>query len=170
MRNIQANTEHCPYPEGMLFCRPIQSKQPDRRVVQAIQHACTGCEVVQLLSDIEVPRMENHAEDPTCETKVTQEYVVWPEAISRRYGLADLCNAVLMGQEVHQGEEDREGLLYSKKPIEGPFPMILNNWTDHRRISRNPTISNDMLAGVVAFGGACPEQETKVERCHSNKE
>ena len=36
VRDIQANTEHAPHPENILFGRAIQSKQPDWRVVQAI--------------------------------------------------------------------------------------------------------------------------------------
>lgn len=47
--------------------------------------------------------------------------------------------------------------------------MILDDWIYHGWVSRNSTISDDMLAGVVALRGACPEKETEVQSCESDR-
>lgn len=41
--------------------------------------------------------------------------------------------------------------------------MELNYWIDHRRVTRDPAVGYDMLAGVIALGSAVPEKETKME-------
>lgn len=64
-----------------------------------------------------------------------------------------------MRPEVTQGEEDAEGLLHAQKPIEGPFPVELHNFGP----IFDASASDDVLAGVVAFAGAVPEEEATVE-------
>ena len=68
-----------------------------------------------------------------------------------------------MGKEVHEGEQDREWLLHTKESVKGPFSMILNDWLEHGRITANPLVGDDMLAGVIAVRGASPEEETEVK-------
>ncbi len=57
-----------------------------------------------------------------------------------------------MGEKVEEGEEDREGLLHAQETVEGPFAVEL----DDGFIVRDALVSDYVLAGVVAFGGAVP--------------
>lgn len=41
--------------------------------------------------------------------------------------------------------------------------MILNDWFQHRRISGETAVGDDMLAYIVAVGWAGPKEEAKVE-------
>jgi len=60
-----------------------------------------------------------------------------------------------VGEEVKEREEDREGLLHAQEAVEGPFPMELDDILPRG----NPLVSYDVLAGVVALCGTCPEEE-----------
>lgn len=62
-------------------------------------------------------------------------------------------------QVVEQRKEDREWLLHPQEPVERPFPVELKDGFAVRRISRETLVCRDVLAGVVAFGGARPEHE-----------
>ena len=64
-----------------------------------------------------------------------------------------------MRQEVHEGEEHGEGFLNAHETVERPFPMILYDRLNHRRLSCQSAVSDNMLARVVAFSWACPEKE-----------
>ena len=52
-----------------------------------------------------------------------------------------------MREEVQEGEEDGEWLLYAQEAVEGPFAVELDNW-----LRRSDALVGDyVLAGVVAF-------------------
>lgn len=68
-----------------------------------------------------------------------------------------------MDHEVAKGEEHAEGFLDSEEALEGPFSVELDG--GERRGGREPLRGDDVLAGVVAFGGAGPEEEAVVEGC-----
>ena len=61
-----------------------------------------------------------------------------------------------MCEEVKEGEEDREGFLHAEETVEGPFAVEL-----HDGCGGGDAFGGDyVLAGVVAFLGAGPEEET----------
>lgn len=60
-----------------------------------------------------------------------------------------------MREEVQQGEEDGEGLLHAEEAVEGPFAVELNDGFQ----GGDACIGDDVLAGVVAFGSAIPEEK-----------
>ena len=66
---------------------------------------------------------------------------------------------------VEEGEEDREGLLQAEVAIEGPFAVELGDWEEVRVGAGKALVDGDVLAGVVAFGGAVPEEKAVVEGC-----
>lgn len=42
--------------------------------------------------------------------------------------------------------------------------MILEDRVQHRRVSRDAAVCDDVLADIVAIGGARPEDEAQMER------
>lgn len=66
-----------------------------------------------------------------------------------------------MGEEVKEGEEDREGFLHAQESVEGPFSVELDDVIGRG----DPLIGDYVLAGIVAFRWACPEEESVKERC-----
>ncbi len=68
-----------------------------------------------------------------------------------------------MCKEIEEGEEDGEGLLNSKKAVERPFAMILDDRIKHWWVAREAPIGDDILTCMIAFGRACPKEEPEVE-------
>ena len=66
-----------------------------------------------------------------------------------------------MGEEVQEREEDRERFLHSQESVEWPFPVEL----DDRFVGFDASVSYYVLAGIVAFCRAVPEEEAMEERC-----
>lgn len=64
-----------------------------------------------------------------------------------------------MCEEVDEGEEDREGLLHAQETVERPFPVELDDFFAFG----NAFVGNYVLAGVVAFGRAVPEEKAMVK-------
>jgi hypothetical protein len=60
-----------------------------------------------------------------------------------------------VSEEVEERKEDAEGLLHSQKTVEWPFAMELHNGL----LSCDTLVGYDVLAGIIAFGGAVPEEE-----------
>lgn len=141
----------------------IQSEDPDGTVVKAVEHARAGSEVVRFLGDAKVPGVKDHAEDPTGHAERAHQDVVGTERIVARDGVADLPQAVLVREEVEEGEEDGEGFLNAEKAVEWPFPVKLDDGIEHRWVTRQTPVGDDLLTCVVAFGRACPEEEAEVE-------
>lgn len=69
-----------------------------------------------------------------------------------------------MGPEVTEREKNREGFLHPEKTDKGPFAVVLDDWVREggRRLGEARG-GGEVLTGVVAFGGAGPEEETAVE-------
>lgn len=68
-----------------------------------------------------------------------------------------------MGEEVEEAEEDGGGLLHAEEAVEGPFAVVLHNRVQEGRVAGEALGGGDVLAGVVAFGGAVPEEEAVLE-------
>ena len=68
-----------------------------------------------------------------------------------------------MGHEVEEGEEDREDLLDAQNTVERPLPVELDHRVQHWRVTVDPAIRDYMLAGVIAFGVACPQHQSQIE-------
>jgi hypothetical protein len=65
-----------------------------------------------------------------------------------------------MSPEVSQGTEDAEGFLDAEEAVEGPFAVELDDGV----AGLDAGGGDDVLAGVVAFAGAVPEEESMEER------
>ena len=107
--------------------------------------------------------MEDHAEHPACHAHVAERRVIFPQGVIPRYAVSDLGEAIAVGQEVEEGEEDGKGFLHAQEAVKGPFAMVLDDGLEHRRVSRDTAVSDDVLADIIAIGGARPEKETKME-------
>lgn len=108
--------------------------------------------------------MEDNAKEPAGESNVAEHDVVFPKRIAGGYTIVDLCQTMPVGEEVEKREHDREWLLDANDAMEWPFPVILNDRIQHRRISGDPLISDNLLAYVVAIGWTCPEKKAEMER------
>lgn len=159
MQRIEQNTDCCPQATqgrtvwGVL---QIQAQDSNHGQVQAVQDAGASAPVVELLSDGEIPGVENHAEGPTGQSEVSKRHIVFSERMPGRDRFLDSRHAMPMRREIEEGEEHRKGLLHPQHSAEGPLTMELNHRAQHWGIPRNSFIRNDMLAGIVAFGRAGP--------------
>lgn len=161
MERIEKYTQRRPQPQHTLLPRLflVEPKNANRRIVQPIKHICARREIIQFFSDVEVPRVENHAERPTRQAHVSKEQIVISQRVGRGYVVADLGHAPRVREVVEEGEDDGEGLLHAEEAVEGPFAVELVDV----RVEGERGGGYDVLAGVVAFGGAGPEEEAAVE-------
>jgi hypothetical protein len=105
--------------------------------------------------------MEYRAKDPGGEAKVGEELVVRPEGVAGWDEGADLLETLPVSPEVAEREEHGEGLLDAEEAVKGPFAVELDDFV----VGSDTGGGDDVLAGVVAFGGAVPEEEAARERC-----
>lgn len=68
-----------------------------------------------------------------------------------------------MGQEVQQRKDDRKRFLHADHSAKRPFSMELDDRSDHRRVSSDSEVSDNMLAGIIAFSRTVPEHEAEME-------
>lgn len=107
--------------------------------------------------------MEDHTEDPTRESKIPKRDVVFTQRVSRWDLFSDLLQAVIMGEQVHQGEKDGSWLLHAEEAVEGPFSVELHDGFEVWWVAGEAVVGYDVLTSVIAFGGAVPEEETMVK-------
>lgn len=70
-----------------------------------------------------------------------------------------------MCEEVEEREEDTGRLLNAREAVEWPLAMELEDRLEVGRVARKSRLGRDMLAGIVAFRRAVPEQEAVLEGC-----
>lgn len=168
MRRIKPDTRPRPDPQQAHAPRiilPIQVENADRRVIKAIADTRARRKIIQLLRDIEIPRVENHAKHPTRHAKVAEEDVVFAERVGGGDAVAQAGEALVVGEEVEQAEEHAEGLLHAQEAVEGPFAVELEHGLAVGRVAGFAGVGDDVLACVVALGWAVPEEEPSLERC-----
>lgn len=161
MRAIQRHTQDRPRSQHRpsLPSPQIQAEDPNRRIIQAVHDARAGREVIQLLRELEIPGVEDHAEDPAGHAEVGQQHVVRAQGVGVRDGGAHLRQAALVREEVEQGEEHGEGLLHAEEAVERPLAVELDDGLRVGEALRR----DDVLACVVALGGAVPEEDAVEE-------
>jgi hypothetical protein len=167
MHGIQQPAQHRPNPQCRRLprLRAIEPKHANWGVVQSIQHIRARREIIQLLRNIEIPHMKNHAKRPAREAHVPETQIVLPERVCGRDVGAQLRHAPRVRDVVQQREDDAEGLLHAQEPVEGPFAVKLDDRLQIRRVAREASGGDDVLACVVAFGGAGPEKKAAVKSC-----
>jgi hypothetical protein len=129
------------------FSSQVKPVHPNSGIVEAVENARPSRKVVQFFSEPKVPRVEDHAEHPAYHPKVCQENIVFAHRIGGRYARGNFREAILVGEEVEEREEDGEGLLHAEEAVEGPFPMELDDFY----IGCDALVGDYVLAGVVAF-------------------
>lgn len=140
---------------------PVQSEVVHHGVVEPVEHVEAGAQVVQLFGELEIARMEDAAKQPARDADVGQGDVEGAQGVRGRDGGADLAQARHVGPEVRGGEEDGQGFLDAEEAGEGPFAVELDDGEGAGLAGGG----DDVLAGVVAFGGAVPEEEAEMEGC-----
>ena len=108
--------------------------------------------------------MEYHAKHPAGQAKVSKTQILFPQRIGGWNRFPDSFHALLMGEIVKKGEHDGKELLDTQDALKRPFPVELDYGIEHGRITRNPAVGNDMLAGVIALRRTVPEEETQMNR------
>lgn len=99
--------------------------------------------------------MEDGAKNPRGEPKVGEELIVGPQRVVGRDEGAHFLEALPVRPEVADREEHGEGLLHAHEAVKGPFAVKLDNG----EVGGDARAGDDVLASVVAFGGAVPEEE-----------
>jgi hypothetical protein len=99
--------------------------------------------------------MKYHAEHPACHPEVCEHDVVFAQRVGSWDIGGDLREAILVREEVEEGEEDGEGLLHAEEAVEGPFAMELHDGFG----GCDALVGDYVLAGVVAFRWAIPEEQ-----------
>lgn len=107
--------------------------------------------------------MEDHAEDPARQAEIAEHDVVFPQGISRGDLGADLGETVVVGEEIEEGEEDRGRFLHAEEAVKRPFAVVLDDGFEIWGIAGESGRGGDVLADVVAFRGAGPEEESMLE-------
>jgi len=89
VRNVHRCTQQCPDSKERRRLTasgkrvmPVESEDTDDCEEQAVHHAQPRSEVVQLLGDIEVARVEDHAKDPAREAAVSKPDIVFSQGVA----------------------------------------------------------------------------------------
>ena len=72
---------------------------------------------------------------------------------------------MVVGEKIEQRKDDGEGFLHAEETVEGPFAMELEDRLAVGWVASEARVGDDVLAGVVAFRRAVPEEETMLEGC-----
>jgi hypothetical protein len=104
--------------------------------------------------------MKHHTEDPARHAGVCEQDIVFAEGIGRRDLRSYFRKPVLVREEVEEGEEHGKRLLHAEEAVKGPFAVELHDGLP----LEDAGVGDYVLAGVVAFGGAGPEEEAMEER------
>lgn len=72
---------------------------------------------------------------------------------------------MIMRQEVEEGEEDTGGLLHSEEAVKGPFAVELDDGFEVGRLTCESLFGYDVLAHIIAFLRAVPQEETVLQCC-----
>lgn len=158
---IQQDAEQRPRPQNRAPARRLAVEPEDAHdgVVRPVQDAGAGGKVVELLRGGKVAGVEDGAKGPGGEAKAGEDLVVRAEGVVGRDLVADLLEALPVRPEVAEGEEHGEGLLHADEAVKGPFAVEL----DDVEVGGDAGDGDDVLAGVVAFGGTVPEEEATGE-------
>lgn len=137
----------------------VEADDAHEGVVHAVEDGGAGAEVVELLGGGEVAHVEDGAEDPRGHAEVGEQLVVAAHGVVGGHALTQAGEAHLVGEEVAEAEEDGEGLLHAEHADEGPLAVELGDGLPGCETAAR----GDVLARVVAFLRARPEEESVVE-------
>jgi hypothetical protein len=112
--------------------------------------------------------MKNHSEHRAREAKIPKHQIVLSKRVGSGHLFSEAGYAIVVGEEVEEREEDGEGFLHAQEAIERPFAVELEDRFAVRGIAGLADVGYDVLAGVVALGGAVPEEETALEGFESS--
>lgn len=133
----------------------------DRRQKEAIHDIRPGGEVVHALREAKVPGVEHGRPEPADDAHVPKQAVVPVQRVATGDVPLQAAQADHVCVEVRQAEDHREGFLHPEHPPEGPFAVVLLDRA--RGVGGEADGGEGALAGVVAFGGAGPEEEAEVQ-------
>jgi hypothetical protein len=142
VRNVHRRAKQSPDPQncGRFAASSeriiaVQTEDPNRREEKSVHHAQCRSEVVQLLSNIEVARVEDHAEHPARDPAVSESDVIFPQRVAGRDFSLQPRHPPLVRQEVEEREEDAGRFLDSREAVEGPFAVELQDGLEVGRVA-----------------------------------
>ena len=91
----------------------IETEDANRREEKTVHHTQPRSEVVQLLSNVKVARVEDHAEHPARDPAVSESDVIFPQRVAGWDFSLQPGDPPLVRQEVEEREEDAGRLLDS---------------------------------------------------------
>jgi hypothetical protein len=164
---VEGNTEEdpCSKDAGAFRRVFVQTKHPHHRKKQPIHDRSSSTEIVQFLRNSKIPRMKHTAKNPTREAKIAKAKIKLPEWVTSRNLLPQNFHTVIVSEKIKQRKDDGEGFLHAEEAVKGPFAVELEDWFAVGGFAGETFVGDDVLAGVVAFGGAGPEEEAVLECC-----
>lgn len=129
MAQVQHDTQQGPGAQHGAAARrgAVEAELVHGRVVQAVEHIEPRAEVVELLGESKVARVEDTAGGPAGDADVGEHNVKGPQRVRGWDGRADLVQAVDVRPQVGGREEHRDGLLHAEEACKGPFAVELND-------------------------------------------
>ena len=106
--------------------------------------------------------MEDNAQNPADHADASESNIERAEGVGVWDGRKDVpMQATIVSPEVSGGTEHRERFLHSKEAAKRPFTVELDDglW----RVRSESSLGNNVLASIVAFRWAAPEEEAAVE-------
>jgi hypothetical protein len=164
---VEGNAEEYPSSKDTRAFRRVfvETKHPHHRKKKAIHHRRPSTEIIQFLRQCKIPRMKHTAKHPTREAKIAKAKIKLPEWVTARNPLPQNFHTVIVSEEIEQRKDDGKRFLHAEETVKGPFAVELEDWFAVRGFAGEAGVGYDVLAGVVAFGGAGPEEEAVLECC-----
>lgn len=157
---VQQHAQHRPRAQQRLPPRagPVEPEDADGRVVHAVEDVGARGEIVELLGEGKVARVEDGAQHPRGHAHVREHLVKGTQRVRGRDVRAHFGQASVVRPQVTEREEHAKRLLHAQEAVKGPLAVELH----HALPCGDAPIRDDVLACVVAFARAVPEEEASV--------
>jgi hypothetical protein len=109
--------------------------------------------------------MKHTAKNPTRKAKIPKAQIKLPQRVTSRNLLSEDLHPMIVSEKIEQRENDGKRFLHAEETVKGPFAVELEDWFAVGGFAGEAGVGDDVLAGVVAFGGAVPEEEAVLECC-----
>jgi hypothetical protein len=167
MCHVEGNAEEDPSSKDTRAFRRVfvETKHPHHRKKKAIHHRSPSTEIIQFLRHRKIPRMKHTTKHPTRKAKIPKAQVKPPQRVTARNLFPQNFHTVIVSEKIEQREDDGKRFLHAEETVKGPFAVELEDWFAVGGFAGEAFVGYDVLAGVVAFGGAVPEEEAVLECC-----
>jgi hypothetical protein len=167
MCHVEGNAEEYPSSKDTRAFRrvSVEAEHPHHRKKKAVHHRSPSTKIIQFLRKSKIPRMKHTAKNPTRKAKIPKAKIELPEWVTSRNLFSEDLHTMIVSEKIEQRKDDGKRFLHAEETVKGPFAVELEDWFAVRGFAGEAGVGYDVLAGVVAFGGAGPEEEAVLECC-----